>query len=308
MRTINDLRLFVRASELGSLSAAAREADITPAAASAALKRMEAELGTPLLVRSTRHLRLTQAGEQFLQTCRDVLALLEEGRQLLQESDVRLRGTLQLSAPSDLGRHLLLRWLNAFQDQHPDLSIRLHLSDGYANIYRQPVDAAIRYGQLSDSNLVAAPLVPDSRRHLCASPDYLARHGTPAHPDELTEHNCLRFNIDRGVHDRWRFSNTSQSLTVRVSGNRTSDDGDVVRRWALEGYGIAYKSWLDIAEDVAAGRLILLCPQWLGEPAPLHLVYASRHVLGHALRKLRDHLVAHCKSMPQTPHPIRPDA
>ena len=301
MRTLSDLRLFVRAAELGSLSAAARETNITPAATSAALKRLEADLGTPLLVRSTRHLRLTQAGERFLQTCRDALTLLDEGRQHLQDDSLRLRGTLQLSAPSDLGRHLLLRWLDAFQTQHPELSIRLHLSDGFANVYRQPVDAAIRYGQLSDSNLIAAPLAPESRRHLCAAPDYLARHGAPAHPEELVEHNCLRFNIESGVHDRWRFFDGERPFTVRVSGNRISDDGDVVRRWALAGHGIACKSWFDIAEDVAAGRLALLCPQWPGEPAPLHLVYASRHVLGHALRKLRDHLVAQCTAMPPAP-------
>ncbi len=173
--------------------------------ASAALKRLESELEVRLFARSTRSLRLTPEGDAFLLHARASLRSLEEGRRLLQGGKDQIAGVLQLSAPSDFGRNLLLPWLDEFQARYPQLSLRLLLGDRVTDLYRQPVDVAIRYGAPADSSLVALPLAPDNRRVLCAAPGYLAERGEPRQPDDLREHNCLLYQLGGRVHDRWAF-------------------------------------------------------------------------------------------------------
>ncbi|WP_293765641.1 LysR family transcriptional regulator [uncultured Aquitalea sp.] len=290
MKALQDLDIFIKTAESGSLTATARQLGLTPAATSAALKRLEAELQCQLFVRSTRSLRLTPQGEQFLGSARQALELLDGAREALHSGNQVLRGTLQLSMPSDLGRNVILPWLDEFMARHPEVAIRAQLSDRLADVYRQPVDLAIRYGEPPDSGMIALPLYPANRRVLCASPAYLARHGTPVHPGELTGHNCLCYMLGDSFHDRWWFAEGDRTLTVNVRGNRQADDGDVVRRWALAGLGIAYKSGLDVAADLACGRLVALCPAWQGDPAPLNMMCASRRLLSPAVQALREFL------------------
>ncbi|WP_176492418.1 LysR family transcriptional regulator [Pseudomonas aeruginosa] len=275
MLRYDDLQVFVHTSDSGSLSAAARQLEISPAVASAALKRLESELEVRLFARSTRSLRLTPEGDAFLLHARASLRSLEEGRRLLQGGKDQIAGVLQLSAPSDFGRNLLLPWLDEFQARYPQLSLRLLLGDRVTDLYRQPVDVAIRYGAPADSSLVALPLAPDNRRVLCAAPGYLAERGEPRQPDDLREHNCLLYQLGGRVHDRWAFQRGRRSLTLTVAGDRVCDDADVVRRWALAGKGLVYKSWLDVAEDVRAGRLRLLLPEWQGEATPMNLLCSA---------------------------------
>lgn len=294
MLRFDDLQLFVRAADLGSLSAAARVMDMSPAVASAALKRIEAQLGSRLLARSTRSLRLTAEGEGFLEYARTALASLDEGRRVLARGQDEVSGVLQLSAPSDFGRNLLLPWLDEFQREHPQLTVRLLLGDRIADLFRQPVDIALRYGEPEDSSLVALPVAPDNRRVLCASPDYLARKGEPRQLEQLLQHNCLLYMLGTRVHDHWQFNDGKRELGLTVSGNRFSDDADVVRLWAVAGQGIAYKSWLDVAGDVQAGRLKVLLPGLVCERAPLNLLCGHRAQLSKPVRLLRDMLSERC--------------
>ena len=295
MLRFDDLQLFVRAADLGSLSAAARVMDMSAAVASAALKRVEQQVGARLLARSTRSLRLTAEGEGFLEYARAALDSLEEGQRLLASSQGRCEGVLQLSAPSDLGRNVLLPWLDAFQQQHPQLTVRLLLGDRIADLFRQPVDVALRYGEPEDSTLVALPVLPGNRRVLCAAPDYLKRHGEPQHIEQLAQHNCLLYMLGDRVHDRWTFEDGKREISLTVKGNRFSDDADVVRRWAVAGEGVAYKSWLDVAADVRAGRLQVVMPHLLGELAPLNLLCAHRAQLSKPVNLLLEMLRTRCK-------------
>ncbi|MBD0706810.1 MULTISPECIES: LysR family transcriptional regulator [Pseudomonas] len=294
MLRFDDLQLFVRAADLGSLSAAARVMDLSAAVASAALKRIEQHLGARLLARSTRSLRLTAEGEGFLEYARAALSSLDEGRRLLTSGQDQVSGVLQLSAPSDLGRNLLLPWLDAFQEEHPGLTVRLLLGDRIADLFKQPVDVALRYGEPEDSSLVALPVAPDNRRVLCASPSYLARHGEPVQLEQLAQHNCLLYMLGTRVHDRWRFHDGKREMSLTVSGDRFSDDADVVRRWAVAGAGIAYKSWLDVSTDVLAGRLKILLPHLQCERAPLNLLCANRAQLSKPINLLREMLKLRC--------------
>lgn len=294
MLRFEDLQLFVRAADLGSLSAAARVMDLSAAVASAALKRIEQHLGARLLARSTRSLRLTAEGEGFLEYARAALGSLEEGRRLLTSGQDQVSGVLQLSAPSDLGRNLLLPWLDAFQREHPELTVRLLLGDRIADLFKQPVDIALRYGEPEDSSLVALPVAPDNYRVLCASPEYLARHGEPHQLEQLAQHNCLLYMLGTRVHDRWCFHDGKREVSLTVSGDRFSDDADVVRRWAVAGAGIAYKSWLDVSTDVLAGRLKILLPHLQCERAPLNLLCAHRAQLSKPIKLLREMLKVRC--------------
>lgn len=307
MARSDDLRLFLRIVRAGSVSAAARQLDMTPAAASAALKRLERALEAPLFVRSTRSLRLTAEGETFLPYCTQAVQALDDGREAMASGRAALRGTLLVSAPSDLGRNALSGWLDAFQARFPGLRLRLHLSDRLSDLYREPVDVALRYGLPPDSSLVALPLAPDNVRVLCAAPAYLARHGPVTHPAQLVDHNCLCFMLGEDVHDRWRFFGADGERSVDVRGDRVSDDGDVVRRWALAGEGIACKSALDIADDLVAGRLVALCPGWRGEPTPLNLLCADRRRLSASVRELRTFLAAHCEARLAAVAPLLPE-
>lgn len=289
---IEDLMLFVRAADCGGLSAAARELDIAPAAASAALKRLETALGTRLFVRSTRSLRLTADGERYLIHARTVLLAIDEGAASVMRDAQTIAGDLSLSIPSDLGRNVMLPWLDEFQALHPAIRLRIRISDRLADLYRQTIDVAIRYGEPEDSGMVALPLAPDNRRVLCGSPAYFKRHAMPKKLSDLQTHNCLRFVLGDAVHERWLFWRNKKSESVMVNGDRISDDGDLVRRWALAGKGLAYKSQLDVSNDLKKGRLVVTLAHYKGELAPLNLVCAHRLMLSPAVVSLRDFLRA----------------
>lgn len=297
MKALQDLEIFVRTTETGSLSATARSLDLTPAAASAALKRLEAELNAPLFVRSTRSLRLTQQGEVFLSHCRPALAALRDAQLELASGQQQVRGVLQLAASSDFGRNVLLPWLDEFQQLHPDIQYRLHVADRVTNVYSDLVDAAFRQGEPPDSNMLALPLDLNNRRLLCAAPAYLEKNGMPDSPQALVKHSCLCFMLGEDVYDRWKFWRGAEEVTVRVGGSHVSNDGDIVRRWALAGRGIVYKSGLDVVCDLAAGRLVRLCTDWQSEPSPLYMVLPGRRQLTPALRLLREFIADRCAEL-----------
>lgn len=293
MLQVQDLQLFMQIVHTGNISKAAAQFQLTPAAASAALKRLEQHLQSQLLVRSTRSLRLTPAGERFLSHCQNALTALAQGEQELAMSQAQVGGELRLSAPSDLGRHLLLPWLDEFMQRHPAVRLRLELSDRLAGLYREPVDLALRYGPVQDSAHVAFAIAPVPRR-VFAAPSYLAQQPTPTHPMQLTQHACVLYLIDERAFDKWWFQEAGTPFSVNVSGNRISNDAEVVHRWIVSGKGIGLKSALDMSEDMAAGRVVPLLSEFHGPDLPLNLVCANRQVITPAVLLLRDFLREQC--------------
>ncbi|CAJ0703572.1 HTH-type transcriptional regulator DmlR [Ralstonia holmesii] len=294
---LDDVQIFVHTADAGSFSEAARQLNIAPAQASASVQRLEKALDARLFTRSTRSMQLSEAGERYLPHARVMLGAREQGEQALAGGREALSGPLRLSAPSDFGRNLLLPWLDDFQHQHPGLSVHLKLSDRAADLIRQPLDFAVRYGALPDSSLLAIKLLDNNRRALCAAPSYIERHGAPTKVDDLRRHNCLRYIWSEQVHERWRFTLPGGERTVAVTGNRVSDDADAVRRWAIAGEGLLYKSRLDLIDDLKAGRLVEIFPQEYGEPAPLHLICAHRAQLTPAIKALSAFLRERCMAL-----------
>ena len=296
MKNLQDLRIFIETARLGSLSACARHLDLSPAVVSAAIKRLEAGVETVLFVRSTRRLRLTSKGEQYLKHCRDAVAILDNAYAGLHDNDAELTGTIRLSASSDLGRNLILPWLDDFIDIHPKVTVQLHMSDSYVDLYGQQIDLALRYGAPKDSSLVALPIVLNNRPILCASKEYLSKIdkgiGIPNMPEDLSKHNCLCLGHDEKYLSEWTFEKEGKTKRVAVAGNRRSKDGDVVRRWAVAGKGIALKSQLDIAGDLKAGRLVEVeLNGWQVANYPLYLICPERRLIDPLFNAVKEYLI-----------------
>lgn len=290
MVRLDDIQIFVQVAEHGGFTAASKSLEISPAVASAALKRLEQSLNTTLFVRTTRSLSMTQAGQLYLEHAKTALQAVKQGEAAIALKQGDINGRLSVSVPSDLGRGMLRSVFNAFQRLHPGLTLKMMPNDRILDLYKMPVDVAIRYGTPGDSSLYAIPLVSDNYRVVCASPEYFRQHGKPQRPEALSHHQCLCFMLNDVVHNKWHFGTVHDKQIVTVSGNQVSDDGDMVRQWAVDGEGIAYKSRLDVLGDVRAGRLMLALEDYTTEPAPLHFITAQRVSTMPAAHALLDYL------------------
>ncbi|MEL7466579.1 MAG: LysR family transcriptional regulator [Pseudomonadota bacterium] len=286
---LDQVRLFQRIVELGSLAAAAREAAMSPSTVSERLASLEASLGVALLNRTTRSISLTDAGRTLWEGAD---SLLEDASML--ESRIRrgvrsLSGPIRISAPSDIGRGFVSAQIDRFQQTYPEVRFEVHLSDGYIDFVGQGFDLALRYGAATDSSLRAMPLGEWSRI-ICASPNYLSRHGAPETPDDLSEHDCLLMRFGDFLDNQWRFRVGSKRRTIVVSGVRIANDGGLVRKWCVEGAGIALKSELDIATDLEAGRLAPLLTAFSANTRSLQMLFPPHRRQPKRVRAFADYL------------------
>jgi DNA-binding transcriptional LysR family regulator len=300
VENLADLRVLIQTARGGTLTAAARTLGMTPAAASATLKRLEAQLGTRLFERSTRAMRLTPQGQILLDYAQRAFELLHEGESQVAADRATLIGTVRVAAPSDLTRTLLLPLFDDFLAAHPGLRLQLSVADRVLDVLRDEVDVAIRYGMLADSRLVGRTLV-DARPVCSASPDYLRRHGTPRTPQDLAGHNCITFDRGGRRHRAWRFCRDGQWSEVRVDGDRSVDDASLAREWAIAGAGIVLKSGLDQRRDLERGALVPLLTGWETEPYPLHALLPSGRFVPHRVRALVDFLAVRFQSLSAGP-------
>ena len=287
IENIGDLQVLLYTVSGGSLTAAARALGITPAAASATLKRLETQLGTRLFERSTRAMRLTPPGQILLEYAQRAFELLAEGESQLDAERGALVGTVRVSAPSDLARTVLMPMFDEFLQLHPGVKLTLNVGDRLLDVLRDEIDFAIRYGELSDSRLVARQL---SLAHpvLSASPDYLRRHGTPLTPTDLVDHNCIAFMRAGRTFNSWRFGQNDQWTTVRVSGDRVVDDASMARQWAVAGAGIIFMTEIEQRRDLQSGALVRLLAEWGTDPYPLHAILPSGRFVPNRVRALVD--------------------
>lgn len=289
IENITDLQVLVQTARGGSLTAAAAALGVTPAAASATLKRLETQLGTRLFERSTRAMRLTAQGQILLDYAKRAFDLLAEGESQVVADRGALVGTLRVAAPSDLARNTLLPWLDEFLVLHSGVQLVLSVGDRPLDVVRDEVDVALRFGALPDSRLVARVLAA-SRPVVCASPGYLRRHPAPQKPNDLLQHNCLTFERGGRRHRLWRFGQNGQWTEVRVNGDRSVDDASLARDWALAGAGVLFKSAIDVRSELAEGLLIPLLTDWDTEPYPLHALLPSGRFVPARVRAFVDFL------------------
>lgn len=282
------LRTFVRVVATGSLSAAARDMDLSTAMVSKRMTQLEKELGIRLLQRTTRKQALTEEGQLFHAQALRVLAAVEDAEAVVAGRSQAMEGTVRMSAPGEFGRQWLVPAVAAFQKQHPKIRVHLELSDAVVDLVEANIDLAVRFGALSDSTLIARPLAPNVRV-LCASPAYLRRWGRPQHPRDLANHACILI----GHHSRavWAFDDEA-GTSVQVTGSVVTNDGSAAHQLALEGVGIARKSIWDVGDDLALGRLKRVLPDFAMSAAPLNALYPSGRQLAPRVRALVDFLGA----------------
>lgn len=290
---IEDLKIVLKVAEFRSITAAAASLDMRVATASAALKRVEATLGAELFTRTTRRLRLSSVGERYIPQCEQALELLDTAKQNMKDDMDVVDGELRITLSSDLGRNLVTPWLDEFMDRYPKVSLKAHISDSNIDFYRDSVDVALRYGAPTDASLYGFKIC-DVPVLLCAAESYLDVHGTPQHPDDLDTHNGLFYQLYDMTYNQWLFSHQDHEYKVKIKGNRTSNDGDLVRRWCVAGKGLAIKSALDMSADLLAGRVVALMPEYKHPQGELWVVFPSRQSITPATRLLRDMLIERC--------------
>ncbi|MGO1541844.1 MAG: LysR family transcriptional regulator [Luteimonas sp.] len=292
MQRLDDLTLFLRVLDRGSITAAAHSLDLSPAVASQRLKRLERELGVRLLHRTTRSLHPTPEGAALARRGRALVEELESLGADLREAGSGVAGTLRVTAPVSFGRQYIAPLLSAFLARHPRLRISLNLDDRVVDLVGAGYDLAIRIGRLEDSGLVARPLAAN-RRLLCASPGYLAGKGTPESPADLARHDCLLLSGRDGLQDRWHLLDPAGSqVQVRVHGRLDSNHGEALRDAAVAGLGIALHSLWHVHNDLREGRLVQVLPDYPVPTGAIHAVMPERRLVPPRVRAFSDYLAA----------------
>ena len=273
------LRLFVRITELGGISAAARDLSLSPASASARLNKLEEQLGARLFNRTTRAVSLTTNGEDFLPHVKEALEALDTGADALVGRLQAPRGLLRMTMPGSFGRMYIVPRLAEFRARYPDVELDLRLSDEVLDVVEGAYDLIIRNAPLKDSNFVARRLATD-RRILVASPDYVARHGAPAEIADLREHDCVGFQH----RSTWEFQN---GVTIGIECPVVLNEGEAMRQFIESGGGIGIKSLWNAASSLRSGALIeVLAGQPLVTRSAIWMVYPSGRMISQKVRAM----------------------
>ena len=273
---IDALNSFIAVASSNSFSQVAKSQSVAVSSVTRKIDWLEAEMGTRLFRRSSRRVMLTDAGEQFLPRARNILAELAQAKDAVAAINADPRGLMTVTAPTIFGRRHLAHAVASFLERYPMIEVDLHVSDALVDLAEQRVDVAIRIGQLPDSDLIATRLAT-LRPLVCASPAYLARHGRPATPEDLLQHDCITTTTPAPSGPAWRFAGVHRGAPLPVRGKLRTDDKDCALQAALAGIGIAHlASWV-ISDDIVAGRLVSLFPDArTPDPRSLPAIHALR--------------------------------
>ena len=285
-----ELEFFVLLNRLGSLSAAARALDITPPAATMRLASMEKRIGARLLNRSTRKISLTPEGELYLQQASRLIEELRELDEIVSGNRRDPRGLLRVNVPLGFGRTVIAPLVSIFTAQFPDVEVQLEVTDRPIDLIAQGFDLAIRFGELPDNRLNARRIM-SNRRFICASPTYLEKYGTPKTIANLTKHRCIVHRQNDDAYGVWKFLIDGRSEIVKVHRALSSNDGDIVQGWALDGQGIVIRSEWDVAKYLESGRLRQILPEFALPSADLYAYYPSKQNLPARVRAFINFLV-----------------
>lgn len=279
---MGDLELFIAVAEHESFTAAAAAMGITATAASRRVQALERRLGVRLLNRTTRRVNLTEAARLYYEQVRRIVADLRETEQQLDELANEPRGQLRITAPMSFGLKRLAPLLPTFSKARPQLGLQLLLDDRLVDIVEQGLDMALRIGYPSDSSMVARPILPLAR-YLCASPGYLAAHGSPREPRDLARHNCLHYS-NLNTREQWTLSGPEGPQMVPVQGRYCSNNGDILCEAAVQGLGIALLPDFIVEKALDTGRLCRVLEAHEPAPFTLFALYPSRHYVPAKVR------------------------
>ena len=327
MSKLKQLESFVSVAARGSLTAAANAEGVAPAIMGRRLDALEERLGVKLLLRTTRRITLTHEGSAFLEDCQRLLADLANAEASVSAGGVKASGHLRITAPAGFGRRHVAPLIPKFYELHPEVTISLNLSDRVVDIAGEGFDCAVRVGDMPDSSLVSVRMA-DNRRLCVATPAYLARHGTPQTPSELSRFHCLTLSSDASQTRGWAFKlpvganrdataktrasaplrdgmvgaqapsqpdeataeRASEVIYLKPAGPLDCSDGQVLHEWCLGGYGIAWRSTWEVEAEIASGQLVAVLEAFAAPPNGIYAVFPQRKHLPLRVRLWIDFL------------------
>ena len=285
------LRSFISVVDTGSFNQAAELLNASTAAVSRRVSGLEAALDVRLLNRTTRRVELTEAGQQFYQDVVNIFQSLDEAQERIQSRSQNLKGNLRISAPLSFGITSLTPILTGFMKLHPELKIHLQLEDHRTDFVAEGIDVGIRVGRLEDSSLVALPITTISAV-FCAAPSYLNQYGEPKVPEDLLNHNCLRYSL---INPKlgWVGQENGVERSVDVSGTLTSNNGNALKEAAIEGIGILQSPMFIIGDAIEKGQLVEVLSAYKPAPLGLYAIKLSRKFTSAKVNAFIDYLKAY---------------
>jgi len=288
MQDLRTLAIFVKVAERLSFVRAAADLGITQSGVSNAISRLEDQIGTPLLARTTRRVSLTEHGAAYFERCRQALAELEEAELVLKNAQLKPSGNLRIDMPVSFGRLKVVPLLGAFQARYPDIGLRVTFNDRYIDHIEESVDVSIRFGNLQDSSLIARRL-GGAQLSVVGAPRYFAKFGQPKKPEDLAGHNCLAFIFrDTRLAREWRFAQAGGETVQPIEGTMSLSDGASVCDAARAGYGLAQLQDFFIDALIARGQLVAVLEKFKPQPQPIWLVYPQARHLSPKVRAFVD--------------------
>ena len=285
------MEIVVDVARSESFSATARKRGLSRAQVSKSVAQLEQHLGTRLFNRTTRRISLTETGRAYIEGCVEILEDIAATEAMAGQQSQVARGRLTLGAPTSFGILHLQDAIPAYLRENPEVQISLSLADRFIDVVDEGFDLVIRIADLEDSSLVARRLAP-CRRLLCASPDYLDQHGTPQVPQDLALHRCLVYSNELRP-DTWQLQGPAGEESVRINGPVCADNGDVLRTAAVAGLGITLLPSFIVGEDLRAGRLREIMPDYCPPTIAIHAVFPSRRYLSAKVRSFVDFMAAY---------------
>lgn len=305
MDRVSTMLSFVKVVDNGGFAAAARELNISPSAVTTQIKALEDRLGVRLLNRSTRSVSLTEAGRAYYERWTQILSEIEQADEAAQMLQSKPRGTLRLNVSTGVPA-IIARSIAEFTSLYPDVTVRLTTTSRMVDLIEEGFDLAVRFLAVADSSLILRRIAV-FRFVVCGSPDYIAKHGCPEHPSDLSRHNCLIFydaSFGKGGRE-WRFKGPEGDLSVRISGNLEANSVEALRAAALLGQGLALAPSLLVASELKSGALVPLLAEFLPEEYSLDALYPHRDHLPVKVRSFIDLIVRDCCDAYRPPAPRR---
>lgn len=293
---------FVQVADTGSFSAAARKLNISPAAVGKQIAALEKWLGVRLFDRTTRHLRRTDAGSDFYDRCSRILEELEGAQRAASAAQAEPRGTLRVSAPVSFAALYLGPALSKFLTAHAHVSVDLQLDDAKVPLIENGFDCAVRIGEVTETNVIARR-VGSSNFVLCAAPAYLKRRGEPKRPQQLLDHDCLRYTLGMS---RWQFiSPDGKDESITINGRLKSNNGMVLAAAAVDGFGLTYTPEFVVASALKENKLVRLLTRYQMASVPIHVVHAPGRHIPTKVRKFIDFVARRLNEVSARPAPLR---
>lgn len=287
-----DFQFFLRVADLGSISQAAKEANIAVSVASQRIQRLENQLSLKLFYRTTRKLSLTEEAKTLIEQGRPLLDNFQTLTENLKHRDQKLSGSINITASATFGTQILVQVIAEFLKQYPDLLINLDLNDQNVDLIAQGMDLAIRIGKLQDSSLIAKPLCIN-KRLLCAAPEYLAKFGVPKRLEDLHEHRCIVQRHQQGVTNTWNFldqGKSNESLNIHVNGYFITNSGEGIRQASLAGLGISNHSLWHVKDDLYSGKLVQVLPDFTVGPTAIYAVIPNKKLISYKVKVFIEYL------------------